>query len=131
MKKKVWYIAWVTGFIICAALGFIPAPVGLGKAMLEVLAVAHFVPPCVLLVKGDREDHKRILWLSVLSLSLTLLLLIFNIGSFAATDTVGTALYVILILVSSPMICGQYWVLSLFLWACLMTGSLSKLRKMK
>lgn len=130
-KKQFWYIAWVAGFIICAALGFIREPQGALKGFLVALAVIHFVPPCVLLVRGDRQDHKRILWLSFLWLGLTLLLLVFNIGSFAASEVVGETLYGILILVSSPMVCGQYWIISLFLWACLMTGALSKLRKRK
>ena len=34
-----------------------------------------------------------------------------------------------IIIVSTPMICGQYWVLSLFLWACLMIWAQKLLKK--
>ena len=29
-------------------------------------------------------------------------------------------LHILLIIVSTPMVCGQYWVLGLFGWACLL-----------
>jgi hypothetical protein len=38
-------------------------------------------------------------------------------------------LYALLVIISSPMICGQYWVLSLFGWSWLMFDCISKLRR--
>jgi hypothetical protein len=42
---------------------------------------------------------------------------------------VGNLLHILLIIVSAPMVCGQYWVLSLFLWACLMIWAQKLLKK--
>ena len=39
--------------------------------------------------------------------------------------------YVLLAVVSAPMLCGQIWVISLFLWACLLMVSWSNWRKLK
>ena len=58
--------------------------------------------------------------LSVASLALTLVLLVVNFLSVGASKAAGDVLYVLLIILSAPMVCGQVWVLSLFLWACLL-----------
>jgi len=61
--------------------------------------------------------------LAILSLSLSLIALVANFLSILGTEALGNALYVVLVLVSVPMVCGQYWVMSLFLWACLLMAS--------
>ena len=43
--------------------------------------------------------------------------------------TMGNALFGVLIVVSSPMVCSGYWALSLFLWACLLMVSHSLVKK--
>jgi hypothetical protein len=40
-------------------------------------------------------------------------------------------LYVLLAMFTAPMICGQSWVLSLFLWACLLMLSLPEKKSKK
>jgi len=35
-------------------------------------------------------------------------------------------LHIMLVIVSSPMVCSGNWALSLFLWACLLVASLRK-----
>ena len=37
---------------------------------------------------------------------------------------VGLAFHYILAVVSTPMFCVRYWIVSLFLWACLLMGTL-------
>ena len=64
--------------------------------------------------------------LCALSLGLTLLLLIVNFMTALSSEFLGTVVYGILTVVSAPMICSGYWVLSLFLWACLLMVSLKK-----
>ena len=65
----------------------------------------------------------------MISLSLTLLLLVLNFLSPMWDSLTGRILYNLLIVVSAPMVCCRYWVLSLFLWACMMMASFRKLAK--
>jgi len=134
MKEKTLYGIWLFLFILCAGLGFIPEPVGFGKAILVMLSILFFLPGILLLVKATRaEDRKtvlRIRRISATSLMLTLALLVANVFSVNAPDIVGDILYGILTVVSAPMICSHYWFLSMFLWACLLIGSLSRPKKL-
>ena len=133
MTKKKLYIFWGGMFVICAALGFIPAPKGAAYWSMFLFSLIFFVPPTILLYKAikgsDRKELRRIRTISLISLGLTLLALMLNFLSVDATAAAGTAVYYILIVVSSPMICGQIWVVSLFLWGCLLTASWQNLRK--
>ena len=134
MKEKTLYGIWLFLFILCAGLGFIPEPVGFGKAILVMLSILFFLPGILLLVKATRtEDRKtvlRIRRLSATSLMLTLAFLVANVFSVNFPDIVGDILYGILTVVSAPMICSQFWFLSMFLWACLLIGSLSRPKKL-
>lgn len=137
MTKKTLYALWAALYILCAGLGFIPgfsatvSPVA--QSALTALALLFFLPPAWLLVlaarQQDTETLRRMRNLSALSLGLTLLVLVCGLAFAMAGDTVGIFFHVLLILVSSPMVCGGYWVVSLFLWACLLMVSLSTLRK--
>jgi hypothetical protein len=101
--------------------------------MLVTLSLAFFVPPMILMVqsknKGDKLTVSLIRNLSVLSLGSTVLLLILNFLSLGWPEVVGDILYVMLVIVSAPMICSQYWVVSLFFWACLLMMGLTKAKK--
>ena len=133
MTKKKLYIAWAVMFVICAALGFIPAPKGAAYWSMFLFSLLFFVPPTILLYKAgkgrDKKELRRIRMISLISLGLTLLALALNFLSVDATEAAGIAVYYILIIVSSPMVCGQIWVVSLFLWGCLLTASWQELRK--
>lgn len=129
MNKKILSAAWAAGFLLCAGLGFIPNPQGLGRAVLAVLAAASFIPPFLLLHGSGRKTARLIRNLSLLSLGLTLALLVANFLSVQLPETAGEILYALLVIVSSPMVCGQFWIVSLFLWACLLFASISKLMK--
>ena len=133
MKKPYLYALWGCLFIICAGLGFIPEPAGTSRVLLTLLSMVFFVPPALLLYRAAKEGDKPALQLvrnlSALSLGLTLLTLVLNVLSAMRSELLGNILYYVLIIVSSPMICSGYWVLSLFLWACLLMVSLSQLKK--
>lgn len=135
MSKKHLFILWGVLFILCAGLGFIPAPEGVFKGVMTALAVVFFVPGAVLLVRAKREQDDRtvklIRNLSAGSLGMTVLALVANFLSLGASDAVGDGLYAVLVIVSSPMVCGGYWLLSLFLWACLLVVSIDILHKKK
>ncbi len=135
MNRKFLFALWGGLFIVCAAMGFIPNPAGAGRVLLTLLSVAFFVPPALALYQaiqdGDRPVLRLIRNLSALSLGLTLVLLVLNFLSALRSETLGDILYNILTIVSSPMVCSGCWVLSLFLWACLLMVSLKGLRKKK
>ena len=135
LNKTTLFALWGGMFILCAGLGFIPAPEGTLKWVLVGLSLAFFIPPAFLLrlsiQNKDRPALALIRNLSALSLGLTLAAIIANFLSFRGSETLGNVLYGVLIIVSSPMICGQYWLLSLFLWACLLMVSISHLLKKK
>ena len=131
-KKKLW-LCWLYLYILCAVLGFIPSPTGVAKGLLMVPALAFFVPGFWLVYQakacGDRDTVKYVLWTAIGALSVTVLLIIANIGSTLLSDAWGIVLYFMLVVLGSPLICGQVWVITLFLWACLLFYSLSALRK--
>ena len=133
MKQNVLFPIWGVLFIICAALGFIPDPTGAARFLLTLLSMAFFVPPALLIYGAVKQHDTHTLRLvrnfSALSLGVTLVLLILNVLSAVHSETLGNILYYVLIIVSSPMICSGYWVLSLFLWACLLIVCLKYLRK--
>lgn len=129
MNKKSLFVLWGVLFIVCAGLGFIPDQEGAVRFVLTALSLVFFLPPALLLHAagrtGDAHTRKLIRNLSALSLGLTLVLLVGNVLSALASEFVGGLLHTVLVIVSAPMVCSGYWVLSLFLWACLLMASLS------
>ena len=63
--------------------------------------------------------------IAVCSLVLTVVLFCVNIVA-AAAGRVSPVLHDLLNLVSAPMFCSQYWVISLFGWASLLSASFMK-----
>ena len=124
--KRLW-LTWLYLFALCAALGFIPEPYGLVKAILVIAAVCFFIPGGLLLAKGDRKTTKRIMLISGVSLILTMGLIILNFASALMSPIWGTILYILMGILTAPMLCGQYWILSLFGWACMLAAGMFKL----
>ena len=133
MKKQVLFGLWAAAFSVCAVLGFIPSPEGGVRTLLTLAALTVFFPPAVLiwdaLRAGDRRTLALIRNLSAASLLLTVVLLIGNFLSVRGSEGLGNFLYIMLTVVSSPMICSGSWGLSLFLWACLLMVTLKHLKK--
>ena len=130
MNRKTLFALWGGLYALCAGLGFIPAPAGVLKALLAVLAVAFFVPPLMIVYgKSNRHDLQLVRNLAAWWLVLTTALLVINFMSATAPVHLGDLLYAVLVIVSSPMICGQYWVLSLFSWAFVMFAAMAQLKK--
>ena len=130
MNQKTLFALWGGLYALCAGLGFIPAPAGVLKALLAVLAVAFFVPPLMIVYgKSNRHDLQLVRNLAAWWLVLTTALLVINFMSATAPVHLGDLLYAVLVIVSSPMICGQYWVLSLFGWAFVMFAAMAQLKK--
>ncbi len=133
MNKTSYYTTWAGIYILCAGFSFIPEPTGFLKFLMIFLSLLFFVPPaCLLHLAGKEKDRfslKVIRNLSLMSLILTVAVLIVSVLSFLAPEWVGNFLHILLILTSVPMVCGQYWVVSLFFWACLLLVSLKALKK--
>ena len=124
MKKRILYCLWGLFYIMCWLLGNITEPTASQSAALTVLSLVFFLPGLVLLVDAMRSGDKKNLFVlrlvSVLSLGLTLVLFIANILAVNASETLGNVLNQVLNFVSVPMFCSQHYVLSMFLWGCLL-----------
>ena len=126
MNKKTLFVLWGVLFVITAVLGFLTA---VPQGIKLVMSILFFLPPAALLWKKERDTSALIRNLSALSLGITLLALILNFVLAVSSETMGNILHAVLTVVSAPMICSGYWVLSLFLWACLLMVSLRNLKK--
>ena len=131
MKKNTGlYILWAV--LYCASVGFsfVGDPTVGEKVFLVALSIGFFVPPFILLYRAKKEESRktllalRLISISVLALSVCMLVLNFLSVYFSAHT--GLVLYVLLVMFTAPMVCGQYWFLSLFLWAWLMMLTLQK-----
>ncbi len=133
MKRKNLYITWGVLYVICATLGFIHEPEGVLAGLMVILSLLFFLPPAMLLYRAIPREQwgtvRMVRNISIASLMLTLIMLVLNFLSLSASDAVGYVMNGLLIIVSSPMVCGQAWVLSLFLWACLLMVSLKYRKK--
>lgn len=133
MKNRILYAAWGGLFLICAGLGFLSEPAGWVRGILTAVSLLFFLPPALLLREADIRKNRRtaalIGYLASLSLGLTLILLTLNILSAFWSEQVGMFLHGLLTVVSAPMMASGYWVLSLFLWACLLISSLAIRKK--
>jgi len=132
MKKQTLFVLWGGLFVLCVALGFIPAPAGALKILLTLLSILFFLPPALLLHRCKQaEDRNAVVLIrnfSAASLALTAVLIIANFLSALAPAWLGNVLHGILVVVSAPMVCSGYWALSLFLWACLMVCAIRILK---
>ena len=135
MKNKDLYFAWGFFYILCAILGFIQEPSEILRALLFLLSVAFFVPGIWLLVRyqqaGDLQGLKIIRNLSIAALILDVVLLLVNILSYELSRAAGDVLYGVLTILASPMVCSQFWVMPLFLWAVLLLWSKQALKAVK
>lgn len=131
-KTKEWilYAAWFCLYILCVGLGTVGDVEGIGKVFFVLTAVIFFIPGALLLILGNRENNKKMILrvriISICSLTLTVIVFCANVLAVAASDRAGYFLNELLNVVSAPMFCAQYWILSLFCWGCLLSASFSK-----
>ena len=133
MKTKSLYILWIMLYVMCTLLGFIPSATGFLRGLMLAFSVAFYVPGFILVHTALRQNNKKALRtlriISASSLILTLVALVANFLAVLASDAVGNLLYVLLVLVSTPMVCSGYWVAPLFIWACLLMVTFLKAKK--
>ena len=130
--KKLWII-WAAAYVICTVCAFFPVAPGALSGLFLLLSLGFFVPPAFLIYGAVQNRSTKTLKvirnLSIISLSLTLVTILLNFVAFEASRAWGLVLYWVLILVSTPMICSQVWVVGLFGWAMLLMTSLKFLKK--
>lgn len=135
MNPKLLFPLWGGLFVGCAALGFVPEPVGFVRVLMTALALVFFLPPALLLYRAgktnDRTTASLIRNLSILWLALTVVLLICNVLSLLGSRFTGDFLYALLVILSAPMICGGIWAITIFCWACLLFAAIHILKTMK
>ena len=124
------WAAWGLLYIVCAFLGFVPDASGFGKVLLILNSLLFFVPGAILLYRGQTMGKpvqvRRVRLVCILSLGITTVAVIANVFSAYGSALLGRVLENILMLVSVPMYCGQYRIIGLFLWACLLVASFKK-----
>ena len=132
-KTKLLWILWAVAYGICTVCGFIPVTEDAISGLFILLSLGFFVPPALLIFRGVQNKQTQILRLirnlSIISLIVTMVTIVLNFVSIQASAAWGTVLYWLLILVSTPMICAQHWVIGLFGWAMLLMTCLNYLKK--
>ncbi len=136
MPKSLLYILWAILFALCAALGFTPESQSAVKWLLVFLALSFYAPPGVLLWKAwqekDKITVKRLLIISAGALLASLLTMVANLMSALSDSAVlGNILHGAWVILATPMACGRYWFLSLFLWAALLFAAVEALKALK
>lgn len=136
MQAVILKILWVGLYLICGVLGLVSTDDAFSLAVMLILSILFFLPPALLLYRARRDDDRKTMRLvrriSALSLGATTALLILNVLSVLASgEGIGTALHYLLAIVSVPMLCSGSWGIPLFLWACLLWGSLPARKKRK
>ena len=129
MKKlsyKMLYIAWAILFALTAVLGFLfPDAEGApARIALLVTAAVFFLPPWLILRKSRKEEKRFHRWLvgflSMASIVLTVVLLVLNLMSPLWGESVGIGLNAALVIVSTPMVCSNFYALPIFFWGVLL-----------
>lgn len=133
MKEKILYCIWAALYITCAGLGFVTERNIAIAIVLELLALAFFVPGILLLHHGLTTGQKgvllRVRLLSGTSLVLTAGMIVINILTVLSGEEVGQVVNDLLILISAPMFCSNIGLLSIFFWACLFISSFPRMWK--
>ena len=133
VKELILYIVWGCLYILCVGLGTIEDVEGVGNVFFLLTALMFFIPGAWLLYIGIREKSRkkilRIRIIAICSLVLTVIVFSANVIAVSASVDTGRFLYDLLNLVSAPMLCSQYWIVSLFCWASLLSASFVKTKK--
>ena len=132
VKVKEWilYAAWLCLYILCVGLGTVEEVRGVGKVLFILTSLIFFIPGVWLLIMGIGEKNKkmvrRVRIISLCSLLLTMIVFCANLMAVTGSSETGAFLHDLLNLVSAPMFCAQYWIISIFCWACLLSASFMK-----
>ena len=135
MSKRTLWLSWYSLFILCALAGIIPEPQGFWKVLFIIMGIGFFVPGGLLLKWADDRDRletiRQVRLIAFLSLASTTVLICLNYVSALLPAVWGAIFHYALAVVSTPMFCGQMWIIGLFGWACLLSAAHSMLKARK
>jgi len=127
-KKTVVYVVWAVWYLICLFLCLGRTPIGWEKAPFVLVGLLFYVPPFYLLWLSKKEETKKTVVtlriISAASLALFVVLYALNIMSANWSVLAGRILYYLLIVFCAPILCGQFFVFGLYLWACILMVTL-------
>lgn len=133
MKNSFLFYIWAILYALCALFGLTPLQGTFGSVLMTLLSLLFFLPGSILTYRGIQQKNRKLLrTIRIISLSSLLLTLIFLVVSFftvLSSEAVGMTVHILLTLFSAPMICSGYWILSIFLWACLFMSSFLKKKR--
>ena len=143
LNKYILAAIWLGMFILCAVLGYLPAQEGGNKWLLVIFALLFFLPPVLLLYlcweKRDLKLAKLLRLISLIVVISTVVLLVINLLSITlllampqqTALALGDILYDILLFVSTPMSCGQFWGIGLIGWIVLLWSSIFMVKSLQ
>lgn len=131
-KKSVVYAVWAVWYLICMFLALGKTPEGWAMAPFVLVGLLFFVPPFYLLYlsKKDAKTIKLVRTISIVSLATFVVLYALNIMSVNWSAAIGTALYYMMVVLCAPIMCGQFFIVSLYLWGCLLWACILMLKKL-
>ena len=130
LKELTAWGVWLCLYVLCVTLGTVEDVEGAAKIFFVLTSLIFFLPGTYLLYLGNHEKNRKICLrvriVSIASLVLTVAVFSGNVIAVSASAAAGRVWYDLLNLVSAPMFCSQYWILSIFCWACLLSASFMK-----
>lgn len=131
-KKTVVYVVWAVWYLICLFLSLGKPPVGWAKAPFVLVGLLFFVPPFYLLYisKKGAKTIKLVRTISTVSIATFVVLYALNLMSVNWSVTAGRVLYYLMVVFCAPIMCGQFFAVSLYLWGCLLWACILMLRKL-
>ena len=131
-KKTVVYAVWALWYLICLFLSLGAEPAGMAKIPFVVISLATYAPPFYLLYLS-KKDAKTIQFVQIISVaSLIAFAVMFVLGVLSVnwSAEAGRILDILFKILCAPVVCGQFWVVGLFLWASLWRACVLMLRKL-
>ena len=131
-KKSVVYVVWAVWYLICLLLCLGEEPVGMAKIPFVVVGLASYAPPFYLLYlsKKDVKTIKTVQIISAASLIAFIVLFVLGVLSVNWSAAAGRTLDLLFKIFCAPVVCGQFWVVGLFLWASLLRACVLLLKKL-
>ena len=128
LRYRTLYILWAVLFVLTAVLGLAVTPKTVGvRLAMQLAAAVFFLPPWLILTKAKAESsahHRNLIrLLAAAALVLAMVMICLNIVAVHWSEGAAAAINIVTTVVTAPMVCGDAYVLSLFLWATLLVGS--------
>ena len=119
-KIAITYGVWIVFYIVAVLLSLLNAP----GVLVRIYSILFFVPGVLLAVWAAKEKNKkqikRLRTICITSLVLTTVMLVVSFLTVNAASQTTRIVNSIFIILSEPLWISPSWVLSVFLWACVL-----------